>query len=94
VLVSYSVSSYTPQCTFCGVTNGEIQVLLDGAGMHENEFAQPNYCTNTQAATVGALVGPGTHTISISARLISGPPILFGASSPWNNQMIVQVIPQ
>lgn len=96
ILVQFGVSAYTGTCIGCSASFGYVDVLAD-SGIADS--ITQDMGSNSSAYFSGSWllsVGPGSHTIQISASS-AGPLVNFacGSDCPINHsQLIVQVIPQ
>jgi len=89
VLVSYTVSLFTPPCASCGTSRLILFHVLDGGGNLSSFFQDmSNNQRETASATFMIAVGPGMHTIDLRAQA-SGPDVSVG-----NGFMTLQVMQQ
>ncbi|MES2777858.1 MAG: hypothetical protein V4722_27000 [Bacteroidota bacterium] len=94
VLVQFSVACYAGSCAFCGTSQVDLRFLLDGSDVSLHRYVVPNAEDPTLTGSVLLQVGGGNHSLSLRAAT-TGPAIFIGTTpSIFQNEMIVQVIPE
>jgi hypothetical protein len=101
VHVDFNVVVQAPVCTFCGNTNFEVWIVMDGVLQRAFNFAVPNgrsmnadgnsylgLSTNQITTAIRYNdVAAGTHTISLQVRKTAGPPLNVLASGTLGSTM-------
>jgi hypothetical protein len=94
VLVNLNAFAYAASCAFCGFSQIDLRLNLNGADVSLHRYVLTNGEDMTMTGSVLLSVGAGNHTLKLRAA-ISGPPVYVGTSpSIFNNNMIVQIIPE
>jgi hypothetical protein len=95
VLVHLNTYAFAPSCAFCGFSQIDLRLNLNGADAGLHRYVLTNGEDMTMTGSVLLQVGPGNHTLKLRAA-ISGPQVYVGTSSTpsFSNNMIVQVIPE
>jgi len=94
VLVNFNVLSYPNSCAFCGVSQIDVLVNLDGNDVNLLRYIVPNAQVQTMTGSVYLAVGAGNHTLKLRSS-VYGPAVTVGeVPSIFSNDMIIQVIQQ
>jgi hypothetical protein len=94
VMVHLNVFAYAGACAFCGASQIDLRLNMDGADAGLHRYILTNGEDMTMTGTVLMNVAAGNHTLKLRAA-ISGPAVYVGTTpSVFNNNMIVQIIPE
>ncbi len=94
VIVNLNVFAYAGGCAFCGASQIDLRLNLDGADVSLHRYILTNDEDMTMTGNVFLQVGAGNHTLNLRAG-ISGPGVYVGTTpSVFNNDMIIQIIQQ
>lgn len=94
VIVNLNVFAFAGSCAFCGASQIDLRLNLDGSDVSLHRYILTNGEDMTMTGNVFLQVGAGNHTLNLRAA-ISGPGVYVGTSpSVFNNDMIIQIIQQ
>jgi hypothetical protein len=93
VLFSYSIPASPGSCVACGESEAYIDLFVDGSASNRTWNSIANGAGATLSLTKVLTVGPGSHTISLSAQAI-GNNVNIAPCCAFEKVMTVQVIPQ
>ncbi|MEO6719582.1 MAG: hypothetical protein ABIN67_04410 [Ferruginibacter sp.] len=94
LLVNLNIACYAGTCAFCGTTQVDLRLNLDGSDVSLHRYIVPNGEDPLLTGSKLLPVGAGNHTLKLRVAT-TGPAIFIGiAPSVFENDMIVQVIPE
>ena len=94
ILVNFNVACYAPGCAFCGTTQVDLRLNLDLSDVSLHRYVVPNNEDPLMSGSALLQVGAGNHILKLRAA-ITGPAIYIGTTpSVFQNDLIVQVIPE
>ncbi len=95
VMVQFMIPSYTIPCTFCGNTNIDMMIYVDGNMTGYIRHVYPNAQYGTMSGNRIFTLNPGNHDIKIVGFCLTGPTIRVGSSpSVYSSYLNIMVIPQ
>jgi len=94
VRIDLSVSIWVPSCAFCGITEAEAKLIIDGVEVHDWRQEVSNGGHGTVNGTLTRTLGAGTHTISVNGEPYTVG-ATFGTNNPrYANTLNIEVTPQ
>ncbi|MEO6453169.1 MAG: hypothetical protein ABIN97_03810 [Ginsengibacter sp.] len=94
LLVSLNIACYAGTCAFCGTTQVDLRLNLDGNDVSLHRYIVPNGEDPVLTGNTLLQVGAGNHNLKLRTGT-TGPAIFIGiAPSVFENDMIIQVIPE
>lgn len=93
-VITFNVQATSNSCAFCGATDLQINVLVDGVVQKSFRHYVENGFTNTLNGVAYAQLAPGNHTIALQVQKISGPSLSLNPDGNRKSSLVVVVAPQ
>lgn len=93
LLINYAVPVQTNSCFACGSSNIYCDIVVDGGSINRTFLAIGNGQAGTASGVAMPTVGPGSHTVSITASA-TGPSATVWSSSVLTSELTVVVVQQ
>lgn len=92
--VSFNVQATSNSCAFCGATDLQINLLVDGSVYKTFRHYVENGFTNTLNGLAYVQFAPGNHTIALQVQKISGPSLSLAHDANRKSSLLVVAVPQ
>jgi hypothetical protein len=93
-VIAANVQATSISCAFCGPTELQINVLIDGAVQKSFRHYVDNGSTNTLTGLAYAQLAPGNHTIALQIQKLSGPTLSLTPEANRKSSLLVVAAPQ
>lgn len=91
--VLFNVQVTAPSCAFCGISEAQVSVSLDGTVVKSFRYSMENATGMTCSGSVLLSVAAGVHIINVSIQKVSGPALQIAPDGNRLSNMILLVQP-
>jgi hypothetical protein len=93
VQVMFNVQVTAPSCAFCGISEAQVSVSLNGSVVKSFRYSLDNATGMTCSGSVLLSLTPGVQIINVSIQKVSGPALQIGPDGNRLSNMILAVQP-
>ncbi len=94
VVISYDLPIANLFCVACGNVEAYLDLFVDEVFLNRQHYTIANNVSIVAHSTWMVALGPGSHTIRVSAMKNGTPTTRFGYNASVQGSLVVQVVPQ
>ncbi len=93
VEIQVNVQASGVSCTFCGPTDLQVSILVNGGVWKTFRHYVNNRTTSTLNGVAYIQLAPGTHSISVQVQKLAGPTLQMTADASRKSNLILLAVP-